>query len=103
MPSLNGYATGGSCRECTTTLAELRQLWLSVTRNGTAGLVRRICAGASHPGWQVGVRPHSDPTPTPSRRMMSMDTRRQFLITAPLGVVGAAVACRDQQPATSGQ
>ena len=28
-----------------------------------------------------------------------MNTRRQFLITAPLGVVGAAVACRDQQQA----
>ena len=28
-----------------------------------------------------------------------MNTRRQFLITAPLGVVGAAVACRDQPPA----
>jgi Asp-tRNA(Asn)/Glu-tRNA(Gln) amidotransferase A subunit family amidase len=32
-----------------------------------------------------------------------MNTRRQFLITAPLGVVGAAVACRDRQPATGGE
>src|SRR5467141_2115845 len=32
-----------------------------------------------------------------------MNTRRQFLITAPLGVVGAAVACRgEQQSATVG-
>jgi Asp-tRNA(Asn)/Glu-tRNA(Gln) amidotransferase A subunit family amidase len=30
---------------------------------------------------------------------MRMNTRRQFLITAPLGVVSAAVACRDQPPA----
>src|SRR5262245_4822582 len=34
---------------------------------------------------------------------MPMNTRRQFLITAPLGVVGAAVACRDRQPPTGGQ
>src|SRR5437899_9129354 len=32
---------------------------------------------------------------------MRMNTRRQFLITAPLGVVGAAVACRDQPPASA--
>ena len=30
-----------------------------------------------------------------------MNTRRQFLITAPLGVVAAAVACRDQPPAAT--
>jgi Asp-tRNA(Asn)/Glu-tRNA(Gln) amidotransferase A subunit family amidase len=30
-----------------------------------------------------------------------MNTRRQFLITAPLGVLGAAVACRSEQPGTS--
>src|SRR5262249_15464313 len=31
------------------------------------------------------------------------NTRRQFLITAPLGVVGAAVACRDRPPAAGGE
>jgi len=31
-----------------------------------------------------------------------MNTRRQFLITAPLGVLGAALACRREQPGTSG-
>src|ERR1700730_11869809 len=30
-----------------------------------------------------------------------MNTRRQFLITAPLGVLGGAVACRNQQQSTS--
>src|SRR5882757_29244 len=30
-----------------------------------------------------------------------MNTRRQFLITAPLGVLGVAAACRDEQPGTS--
>src|SRR3954470_5939859 len=30
-----------------------------------------------------------------------MNTRRQFLITAPLGVVGAAVACRNQPQSTT--
>jgi len=30
-----------------------------------------------------------------------VNTRRQFLITAPLSVVGAAVACREQPPATA--
>src|ERR1700730_9089114 len=30
-----------------------------------------------------------------------MNTRRQFLITAPLGVLGAAVACRSEPPGSS--
>ena len=32
---------------------------------------------------------------------MRVNTRRQFLLTAPLGVVAAAVACRDQQQTTA--
>src|SRR5262245_34138071 len=70
MPSLNGYATGGSCRECTTTPAELRQLCPSrpetvqLASYAESARARMTQAGTSgSESTPTPLRPHSDPVP----------------------------------------